>query len=128
MFCPKCGTEAVEGQRFCKTCGTKLELIINIIKGGGKGPGPWNFDPEELKRNITDFAHSWKSGWQQFDKGRPYRNDARELRRRAKEEVRRRNLPQPNQWMHYSRQHNLKEGLISLFSGSALAFVFFKIG
>jgi hypothetical protein len=140
MYCPKCGAEAVEGQRFCKACGTNLQLIISIVKGGGKGPGPWNFDPEELKRNVTDFVDSWKrgfqheqvqkwkTGWGDYQKGQPYRQSARELRRRAREEVRRRNLPQPGQWMKYSRQHNFKEGLVHLFGGAGMAFVFSKIG
>ena len=140
MYCPKCGAEAVEGQRFCKVCGTNLQLIINIVKGGGKGPGPWNFDPEEMKRNITDFVDSWKRGfphehankwkaeWQQFQQGRPARHSARDLRRRSRDEARRRNLPQPGQWMKYSRQHNFKEGLKSLFGGAGLSFLFFKIG
>src|ERR1700754_3384708 len=142
MYCPKCGAEAIEEQRFCKTCGTNLQLINNAIKSGGKGPGPWNLDPEELKRNITDFvdswkkgwkgheheAHKWKAGWEQFQLGRPYRQDARELRRKAKEELRRRNLPLPNQWVKYSRQHNFKEGLLSLFGGACMSFAFFKIG
>src|ERR1700754_4526019 len=101
-----------------------------------------NLDPEELKRNITDFvdswkkgwkgheheAHKWKAGWEQFQLGRPYRQDARELRRKAKEELRRRNLPLPNQWVKYSRQHNFKEGLLSLFGGACMSFAFFKIG
>jgi hypothetical protein len=140
MYCPKCGTEAVEGQRFCKACGTNLQLIINIVKGGGKGPGPWNLDPEELKRNVTDFVDSWKKGfhhehagkwkadWEQFQKGRPYRQSTRELRRKTREELRRRNLPQPGQWMKYSRQHNFKEGLMSLFGGAGMSYVFFKVG
>jgi zinc-ribbon domain len=140
MYCPKCGTEAVEGQRFCKACGTNLQLIINVIEGGRKGPGPWQFDPEELKRNVTDFVDSWKKGfphehaqkWKYdfaaFQKGRPFRQAERERRRRVKDEVRRRNLPLPSQWMKYSRQHNFKEGLISLFSGAGLSFVFFKAG
>jgi len=137
MYCPKCGAEAVEGQRFCKACGTNLQLIINVIKGGGKGPGPWHLDPEELKRNVTDFVDSWKKGfqhehggktWEKIEQSRARRHSTRELRRRTREEVRRRNLPQPGQWMKYSRQHNLKEGLISLFSGGALSFAFFKIG
>ena len=140
MYCPKCGAEVVEGQRFCKACGINLQLIINVVKGGGKGPGPWNIDPEELKRNVTDFVDGWKKSfhhehakkwkWEYdaFQKGRPYRESARELRRKARDEVRRRNLPQPGQWMKYSRQHNFKEGLISLFSGAGLSYVFFKAG
>lgn len=140
MYCPKCGVEAVAGQRYCKACGTNLQLINNALDSGGKGPGAWNFDPEEIKRNVTDFVDSWKKGlphdpaqkwkadWEQYKKGRPYRQSDRDRRRRARDEVRRRNLPQPGQWMKYSRQHNFKEGLISLFSGAGLSFLFFKLG
>jgi hypothetical protein len=140
MYCPKCGVEAVEGQRFCKACGTNLQLINNALSSGGKGPGPWNFDPEEIKRNITDFVDSWKKGihhehaekwradWDQYKKGRPYRQSEVARRRRAKDEVRRRNLPTPGQWMKYSRQHNFKEGLKSLFGGAGLSFLFYKLG
>ncbi|MFL6216378.1 MAG: zinc-ribbon domain-containing protein [Blastocatellia bacterium] len=140
MYCPKCGVEAVEEQRFCKACGTNLQLINNALSSGGKGPGPWSIDPEEMKRNVTDFVDSWKkgfqhehtekwkAGWEQYKKGQPYRQSDRDRRRRSRDEVRRRNLPQPGQWMKYSRQHNFKEGLKSLFAGAGLSFLFFKIG
>lgn len=139
MYCPKCGAEAVEGQRYCRACGTDLQLINTALKSEGKGPGPFNFDAEEIGKNIADFVNSWKKGfqhehaakwkggWEHYRQGHPLQS-ARDQRRKVRDEARRRNLPQPSQWMKYSRQHNFKEGLISLFSGAGLALLFHKLG
>src|SRR3989442_393522 len=64
MFCPKCGGEATDGQRFCKACGTNLQLINDAIRPGAP-QGPFGIDVETLTRNAREFAESWKKGWKQ---------------------------------------------------------------
>lgn len=33
MFCPKCGANAIEGTRYCRACGTDLNLISEVLTG-----------------------------------------------------------------------------------------------
>lgn len=34
MYCPSCSTQAVEGAKFCKTCGMNLNVITQALNGG----------------------------------------------------------------------------------------------
>ena len=61
MFCPKCGGESLETQRFCKACGTNLQLINDALRTGDSPPGPFGIDVEALAKNAKDFAQSWKT-------------------------------------------------------------------
>ena len=139
MFCPKCGAEAIEGQRFCKSCGTNLQLIYNAIKSGDTPQGPFGLDLDALKQSAMDFANSWKTNWagmtQEQEKqwgGATKEHQKplteREIRRRTREELQRRNLPRPKEWMAYSWQHNLKTGLGSLLSGAGFGILLYYLG
>lgn len=33
MFCPKCGTQAVDGTKFCRSCGADLEVVSAALTG-----------------------------------------------------------------------------------------------
>jgi hypothetical protein len=52
---------------------------------------------------------------------------SREIRRQAREEARRQNLPKPKEYMSYSWQHNLRNGLVSLFWGAGLGVVLYYL-
>src|SRR5207253_10519586 len=84
-------------------------------------------DVDALAKNAREFAQSWKTSWSGL--GEKHRPDSqrvvglrvtRELRRQAREEARRQNLPKPREYMSYSWQHNLRSGLVSLFWGTGL--------
>ncbi len=138
MFCPKCGGESLETQRFCKACGTNLQLINDALSGGDSPQGPFKIDVEALARNAKDFAQSWKTSWSgahlktgvseahkaQWESHRV----SREIRKQAREEARRQNLPKPREYMSYSWQHNLRNGLMSLFWGAGLGVVLYYLG
>jgi hypothetical protein len=132
MYCPKCGSEAMQNQRFCKLCGTNLQLIHDTLKGGDSAQSPFGLDVEALKQNALEFAKSWKSGWNEPWQPHAHQGEmrvtARELRRQAREEARLQNLPKPKEWLSYSWQHNLRDGLISLFSGVGLAVLLYYLG
>lgn len=129
MFCPKCGAEAVAGQKFCKHCGTDLGLINDVLRSGENPQSSYNFDADALKRSATEFARSFKAGIirgavQQAARRHP-ENQIRqriEERRQLREEIRARNWPRPKEWLAYSWQHNLRNGLLSLFGGAGLGF------
>ena len=136
MFCPKCGSQSVEGQRFCKTCGTNIQLINDAIRSGDSAHAPFGVNVDELARNAREFAESWKKSWHNpkvigvnIDRaGVEAIRDARRERRHAREEERRRNLPRPREYMSYSWQHNLKTGLVSLFWGGGLGVFLYYLG
>jgi len=133
MFCPKCGAESLDGQRFCKSCGTNLQLINNALRGGEGGQAIHGVDLEALKQNAIEFAKSWKDGWSgnvgpNVRAGMMRGRTTREIRRREREEARNRNLPRPKDWMTYSWQHNLRNGLLSLFWGGGLGVLLYYLG
>lgn len=140
MYCPKCGGESVEAQRFCKACGTNLQLINDALRTGDS-PGPFGLNVEELAKNAKEFAQSFKSSWSgaNFKVGvhdvhgsrsqevRDRIRAARLIRRQAREEARRQNLPRPKEYMSYSWQHNLRNGLVSLFWGTGLGVLLYYL-
>ncbi len=133
MFCPKCGAESLDGQRFCKSCGTNLQLINNALRGGDGGLSVYGVDLEALKQNAIEFAKSWKEGWggaagPAVGVGVVRSRTTREIKKREREEARKRNLPRPKEWLSYTWQHNLRNGLMSLFSGLGLGAVLYYIG
>jgi len=132
MFCPKCGAEALEEQRFCKLCGTQLQLIYEALRGDSS-QSVYGVDIDALKQNAMEFARSWKAGWNgvSTEVQRHRRSPGairREIEREMRREMRSRNLPRPKEWLGYSWQHNLRNGLISLFSGAGLGFVLYYLG
>lgn len=112
MFCPNCGTKPLEGQRFCKQCGTNLDLVSDALKEGGDSLGQLRIDMESLKKNFD------VSKW--FEDGSSVKASVH--RHQHKEQ------PRPKEWLTYSRQHNVKNGLISLFSGVGLGVVLHHLG
>jgi len=141
MFCPKCGGESLETQRFCKACGTNLQLINNALSGSDSPQGPFGIDVEALAKNAKDFAQSWKTSWSgpylkmgvgerqgsRSSDARDRHRVTREIRKQAREEARRQNLPKPKEYMSYSWQHNLRNGLVSLFWGAGLGAVLYYL-
>src|SRR5262245_18597745 len=142
MFCPKCGAESVEGQRFCKACGTNLQLIHDALGSGNSPQGPFGINVEQLAKNAKDFADSWKTSWSagtqrsggQRVVGLKIDNaalnsvrEARRKRREAREEIRRLNLPKPREYMSYSWQRNLRNGLLSLFWGAGFGVLLYYL-
>jgi hypothetical protein len=132
MFCPKCGSGSLETQRFCKACGTNLQLINDALRTGDSPPGPFGIDVDALAKNAKEFAQSWKTSWSGSGDVRDRHPVTRELRRQARrqarEEARRSNLPKPKEYMSYSWQHNLRNGLVSLFWGTGMGVVFYYLG
>jgi len=130
MYCPKCGSESLETQRFCKACGTNLQLINDALRTGDTPQGPFGLDVDALARNAKEFAQSWKTSWSGPGDPKDRHRIAREIRaakKEAREEIRRRNLPKPKEYMSYSWQHNLKNGLVSLFWGAGLGTVLYYV-
>ena len=126
MFCPKCGGEATESQRYCKACGTHLQMIYDAL-GGSEHKGSYGgivgkIDVEALSRNARKFAESWKAGWSGFAHNAEGWKSGRTATTTENKPAKvtappQPQLPKPKEWLRYSWQHNLREGLLSLFGG-----------
>lgn len=119
MFCPKCGTEALESQRFCKTCGSNLQAVASALEGGDDFFKQMGIDVEAVKKEIQDFGKSVKASIGGFKGNVPghFGNDrvTHHITREHKEKP---YVPKPKEYLHYSWQHNLRSGLLSLFGGA----------
>jgi hypothetical protein len=61
FYCPKCATSAVPGQRHCKNCGIKLNVIQDAIEGRQRGP----LDFDTLKKDLRDLGASLRTGFEE---------------------------------------------------------------
>ncbi len=71
MFCPRCANSAVEGQRYCRTCGMNLGVILDAMEGKTRGP----LDFETLKSDLKDLGSSLRAGFEQA--GMSFKNTKR---------------------------------------------------
>jgi hypothetical protein len=155
MFCPKCAVEATEGQKFCKACGTNLDLVNNALGRGDDTLGQLRLDLDGLKvslmqggKSIGDAVrreaqkyskHNWRhqrrvrrtdpnlwwAGVNPSKSAETGKIDAATTGQPPDPEV---YLPRPKEWLKYSRQHNLRDGLVSLLGGAAAGFVLYYLG
>jgi hypothetical protein len=151
MFCPTCAVEATEGQKFCKSCGQNLEVVNNALgrdddtlaqlrmdldglKTGMKSIG------EAVRREVQRYSRqSWRynrrSGrhhhpnlwWEGLDQSRSAETGKMTPASTTPVDPEL-YLPRPKEWLKYSRQHNLRDGLISLLGGAAFGFVLYYLG
>jgi len=128
-------------------------LINDALRTGDTPQGPFGINVDELTKNAVDFAKSWKTSWgpghlriEKVPRGERHKGlsgrggensigdvaeryrISREIRKQAREEARRQNLPKPREYMSYSWQHNLRNGLVSLLWGSGLGIVLYYLG
>lgn len=157
MFCPKCAVESTEGQKFCKACGTNLELVNNALGSGDDTLAQLRIDLDGLKvslmqggksigdavrREAQKYArHNWRHQrrararrtdpnlwWEGLNHSKSNETgkiDAATTSPAPDPEV---YLPRPKEWLKYSRQHNLRDGLVSLLGGGAAGFVLYYLG
>lgn len=56
MFCPRCGTKNPDEHKFCRSCGTNLVLVANVLSGGQPEPALLNLQRRRqgvLKSGLT---------------------------------------------------------------------------
>jgi len=131
MFCPKCGVEPTEVQKFCKNCGTNLQAVNEALQEGGQTKDIFGIDVDSISHYADSFKNWGQANWGHGNWGvKDKTAEARRTTRKLKQEERelRRRYPRPREWMAYSWQHNLKNGLISLFSGAGMAYILYYIG
>ena len=145
MYCPKCAAQAVPNQRFCRSCGTNLGVILDAIEG--KQPGPIDF--EALKNNLRELGANLRAGFEQasaqikntkrLDQTPPapvnqavnfpppqvvLADLARDLKQSVKVEISK-GLGKVR--MANSRKYSLQQAMLSIFGGSAWMVAWFYI-
>ena len=53
MYCPQCGTETNDQIKFCKRCGTSLQIVQTLLTKGAPSMNP-SFDPREWQRMVLE--------------------------------------------------------------------------
>lgn len=118
MYCPRCSSNAVEGQRFCRNCGMDLGLILDAIEGKNRGP----LDFENLKRDLRELGANLKAGFEEANivvkrtkrldsqtAGTPAPVWSREFEKALKKVK-----------AAHSRKYSLQQAALSIFSGGAI--------
>ncbi len=117
MYCPRCSSNAVEGQRFCRNCGMDLGLILDAIEGKNRGP----LDFENLKRDLRELGANLKAGFEEA-------NIAVKRTKRLDPQI----AVQAPVWSRefdkalkkvkaaHSRKYSLQQAALSIFSGGAI--------
>lgn len=58
MYCPTCSTQAVEGAKFCKTCGMNLAAVTQALSGGVTVSDPLrDREYKRARKQISDGIH-----------------------------------------------------------------------
>jgi hypothetical protein len=97
--------------------------MIYDALGTSDNKGIYGIDVEALSRNARKFADSWKAGWSgAAAENHPAKVVAASIERKNP------SAPKPKEWLRYSWQHNLRDGLLSLFSGLGIGIVFYYLG
>ena len=132
MFCPQCGIETIEGHRFCKSCGLNLAPVSDAITGRDS-PFSKVIDVEGFKREAAHIGRKIKFDMENMFESSGARRATRvrnRHRRQQEEPLRQEPLrpPKPKEWLCYSRQHNLRDGLLSLFGGAGMGVALYYLG
>ena len=151
MYCPKCGAPSIEAeQRFCKSCGTNLKAVNDVLEKGDSKINVFGVDVGNIVQSIKDTVEGEKFGKMARESGddladkEPLRKVRRQRHRSyehwleheqyktkvEEERAKRQQLRvlKPKEWMAYSWQHNLKHGLLSLCSGAGLGIFLYYLG
>ncbi len=143
MYCPKCATQAVPGQRFCRSCGTNLGVILDAVEGKQRGP----IDFETLKNDLRELGTNLRAGFEQASAG--FKNTKRldpnaqlnqpgnfpppqivladmanDLKKSIKKEVSK-GLSKVH--AANTRKYSLQQAALSIFSGGAWMFVWHRL-
>src|SRR5215510_2699002 len=111
MFCPKCGTETPENHKFCKSCGTDLKLVSDALSGREDVMSQFGIDLDEMKRGLADLGKKIKTEVQSSMKGGPHRRHTNPVTAQKEQNRSEWKPPRPKEWLSYSWQHSLKNGL-----------------
>jgi hypothetical protein len=129
FYCPRCATSAVPGQRHCKNCGIKLDVIQDAIEGR-RGP----LDFETLKKDLRDLGSSLRTGFEEaaikIKKTQKLSKDPRSIAPNAM------NMPNWSKEFNKAlrkvkaantRKYSLQQATLSIFGGGVMIAVWYHL-
>ncbi len=141
LFCPRCSSQIVDDQNYCRNCGLKLHLIVNAMKDP---PHRGQFDFESLKSDLRDLGSSLRMGFEEaqntlkntrkLNKAPAQAQDwSREVHKavwsREVSEVLKHHIDKALKKAKaaHSRRHSLQQATLSLFGGGATMAVWYYL-
>jgi hypothetical protein len=65
MFCPNCSAETKDTeQKFCKSCGTNIQLVAESLSRGQVSLETYKFDFDAMRNNLTEIGRNIKASIQ----------------------------------------------------------------
>ena len=105
MFCPNCSAEAKDAeQKFCKSCGTNIQIVADTLSRGQASLETYKFDFEAMKNNLSEIGKNIKSSIQKAAANSDHHGVG------AKE------LELKKALLTCSRTHNLQHAVINILS------------
>lgn len=133
MYCPKCATKATPGQRFCRTCGTNLSVILDAIDDniGDRRGGAIDFD--KLKDDLRELGSNLRVGFEEARQG--FKQATGQTKRLDQTPA----APPPPVPVKLeplrvkqvrggsTRRHSLQQGTLSILGGGVATGVFYQL-
>ena len=108
MFCPNCSAETKDAeQKFCKICGTNLQVVADSLNRGQVSLETYKFDFDSLKSNLNDMGRNIRSAIQKGQKGDQVKISEKELELKKS-------------LLMTSRTYNLQKGVIGVLSSTGM--------
>lgn len=111
MYCPKCGGVAADEQKFCKLCGSNLQIVSEALQGASLGT-----DLDALRRNLKDLGRNIAGEIKLANGPRVYGMTLGNRRRTNRNLSERREKIRK---LRFTRGYNLQRGIYKLISGAA---------
>jgi hypothetical protein len=118
MFCPQCGTDSIEGQHYCRSCGTNLKVVGRAVTLGdaiSKSDG--------VPAKIKEIMSNVKVAQVTEEVSRAMEKMGAEITRSAVEHRRERRQLRPTRkekTAEERRERHLTKGAIKFFTGGGL--------
>ena len=133
MYCPKCGTQNIEGAKFCRSCGADIIAVLEELTG--RLPAGEGATARSVRRTDKPGAHTRPTPAQAADEEHVDEREASDAlmfdwRSQPLRHARRAPMMKPHMmWgMHRRRAPKVEDGIQSLFWGVGMLCVAIATG
>jgi len=117
MFCPNCSAEAKEAeQKFCKSCGTNIQMVADTLSRGQASLETYKFDFEAMRSNLTEIGKNIKASIQKAAANKEHEGAGE------------RELELKKALLTCSRTHNLQRAVVNILSAAGVGIFLHYLG